>query len=134
MNKNTLIFVIILTSFFCFLYLVSTIFLVLFVKKDIEKKYNTKLDFPTHLKFSPWGFVGKYDAMGMNIIIMYLIERNIIKKNKYFKYLFLTKINYTTVGEKKINIFICFLSFFSGLLALVLGALIIYIGNQVYKA
>ena len=63
-----------------------TLLLVIFiVKKDIENKYKTKIEFPFYMTISPWSFINKYGNIAISVVMIYLIEKKIIKKTKYYK-------------------------------------------------
>ena len=107
--------------------------LIFIVKKDIEKKYKTKIEFPFYSRLSPWGFLGKYSGMAGLIILMYFSEKNIIKKTKYFKDIYLMKFDYSAINEKKSNLFICFIHVFLLFLMFIFSGLSLYISSVVYK-
>lgn len=107
-----------------------TLFLIaIIVKKDIEKRYKTVLDFPLYMRMPPYGFLSKYCSMAMVVIRIYLTEKNIIKKSKRYNDIFLIKMKYTTKNENKLNIFICFFHIISLLLMCIFTALSLYIGS-----
>ena len=111
-----------------------TLLLVIFiVKKDIENKYKTKIEFPFYMTISPWSFINKYGNIAISVVMIYLIEKKIIKKTKYYNYIFLTNINYSALKEKKSNIIICFLNLISILLFAIFFGISFYIGSHVFK-
>ena len=129
-TKNILIILLNLTITSVIVSFISMFFIVFIVRKDIEKRYKTKIDFPIYFKTV---FLGQYAIMAGLIIRIYLTEKNIIKKSKYYKDIFLVKMNYTSIGEKKFNIFICFLHVISTFLIFIFGAIAIYANSVVYK-
>ncbi|MES2615783.1 MAG: hypothetical protein V4591_10255 [Bdellovibrionota bacterium] len=112
-----------------FVVFISMFYLVFFVRKDIEKRYKTEIQFPAYFRAV---FLGKYASMAAIIIRIYLTEKMIIKKSKYYDDIYLIKMNYTTRSEKKANIFICFLLGISLFLMCISAFLLIYVGNKVY--
>ncbi len=132
MNKDLLVVVLIATVMMFALFIISTGFIIFKIRKDIEKRYDTKIKFPLYTNISP-SLISKYSNVGMGVIVIFLTEKNFIKKNKYYKYVFLTDINYTAKTEKKFNIVMCFINLISSILFFVFLLLFIYIGSRVYK-
>jgi len=133
MTKQVLIIFMLFTGFFAIITYITLIYIACFVKKDIEKRLNNKIEFPVYSTMPPWGFLGKYSSLSASIYIIYLIEKRIIKKRTFLKNNFLTRINYSSQNEKKINIIVCFIHSISLLLFCIFVGLTLYIGSQVYK-
>ena len=105
---------------------ITFFFIVFVVKKDIEKRYKTKFEFPIYLKSM---YLSQYANLAIIIIRIYLTEKNIIKKSRRYNDIFLLKMKYTTKNENKLNIFICFFHIISLLLTCIFTALSLYIGS-----
>lgn len=102
------------------------------VLKDIEKKYNTKLNYPPSLEALPFG-----RCFNVNyIIFMFFSERNFLKN--YFKRVYAKgnpffEINYKVLEEKKSNLCICFTIYIAPLLGFMfigIAVLIVKIHNM----
>ena len=132
-NKDILIIFMALTVSFLAISFITMPLIIFIVRKNIEKRLKIKIEFPFYTRVSPWGFLGKYSGMAGLIAVMYLTEKSILKKTKYFKDIYLVKLNYTTINENKINIVICFLHVISLFLMFIFLCISFYIGSHVYK-
>ena len=132
--SNYLIFLslLIFTAFFVIVSIVTFILIIFVVKKDIEKRYKRKIEYLWSLEATPWGFLTKYSIIPANVILIYFVDKNIFRLNragKYYKSFAFTRFNYTTVNEKKSNIFICFLNATSLFLICAFVGLALYVGS-----
>ncbi|MCC2624828.1 MAG: hypothetical protein K0R14_701 [Burkholderiales bacterium] len=101
------------------------------VRKSIEKKYKEELHFWPLVFAMEWTFAIKYTYLAGYIVFNYLDVKNIVKTNRYktsvYNPLIKFKNRYNVLEEKKINLIICFIHFFSAAIWLIsmLGMILI---------
>lgn len=95
------------------------------VVREIEKRYNTRIQFHPSVEFPPWGFITKYSKLSYLILMIYLNENNIFK-NKRFETVLnpLLEFKYDIKNEKSINIKLCLIN----VLSLVLSGFVLFLG------
>ncbi|KAB8039968.1 hypothetical protein GCL60_06815 [Silvanigrella paludirubra] len=92
------------------IFIISFFLIQLKVIKNIEKRYNTKLDYPLFIKSS----LSKSSNVADYILYLYLIKLNILKyKEPVIIKPLLHHLNYDLKDETKINIIICLIFYIS---------------------